>query len=293
MNTPSFMSVRGNMVFNLSVRSAPVCAIVLALAAPSSLYAGLVPASPLANTVFDVDGSAKPCASDVDCRDGETGPIPQTDCRDSNGDGISDQCYVRRQRYLSVIPNPANAGATYAIRVSLETQTAGTLTLGFAQTPENSSTGVNTGPASFDFSLIQSNPVYLDWSANLPSGVLSIGDCEVAPGYDYVIQTIAEGSDIESELNYSTALHLSTCSHWGDVSGGGNPGRPPNGAKPTFGDMLAIVLGFQSNYAEPLDWLDLNGFSAPNGIVNLADVRTCVQAFQGLPYFGKSPTDCD
>ena len=250
-------------------------------------------AAPLANTVFDVNGTVKACTTDADCTTGVPGPNSQTVCRDSTGDGVANACYVNRQRYLSVLPNPANAGSDYAYRVSVDTGVAGSAVLGFVQQSTNMSGGANPGPASFDKATIDAAPFYTDWTT-VTSGVVSIGDCEVSPGNSYLIQTIVDGADTGDEGNYSAPLNLSTCANHGDVTGGGSPGAPPNGPQGNLVDVFAIVLGFQGNGNEPLDWLDIepNNTNAPNLIVNLADAFAGVQAFQQNPYPGPAPQSC-
>ena len=275
------------------VRFIPACAVMSALAAGPTLRAGQVPASPLANEIFDVNGSVKPCTTDADCKAGETGPDPQTVCRDTTGDGVPDACYVKRQRYLSVKPNPNNAGSSYAIRISLDTGEAGGALLGFVQEPTNMSAGPIPGPASFDKALIDGAPFYQDWTT-LPSGVISIGDCEISPSHNYLVQTIADGADTNNENNYSAPLNLPTCANHGDTTGGGNPGSPPNGAPASLTDVYASVLVFQGIGNEPLDWLDIepNNNNAPNLIVRLADAFATVQSFQQNPYPGPDPQEC-
>ncbi|MGB0715315.1 MAG: hypothetical protein ACPGXK_05520 [Phycisphaerae bacterium] len=250
--------------------------------------------TPLANDIFDVTGGTKSCTTDADCKADQTGPDPQTVCRDSTGDGVVDSCYVARQRYLSVKPNPINAGANYALRVSVDTGVAGNHVLGFVQQSINISAGANNGPSSYDKATIDDVPFYFDWTT-VPSGIISIGDCEISPGHTYIVQTIPEGSDTANESSYSEGLSLPTCTFSGDVTGGGSPGEPPNGAQATLVDVFANVLGFQSNGNEPLDWLDTEpatGSAVPNLIVGLADAFSIVQAFQGNPYPGPTPLDC-
>ena len=275
------------------VRFIPACAVMSALAAGPTLRAGQVPASPLANEIFDVNGSVKPCTTDADCKAGETGPDPQTVCRDTTGDGVPDACYVKRQRYLSVKPNPNNAGSSYAIRISLDTGEAGGALLGFVQEPSNLPANANPGPASYDRATIGDTPFYSDWTT-LTSGAISIGDCEISPSHSYLVQAIAEGTDTDNEDNYSDPLNLSTCANHGDVTGGGNPGDPPNGAPCSIADIYGVVLAFQGNGNEPLDWLELepNNNNAPNLLVGLADAFGAVQAFQSNPYPGPEPQDC-
>ncbi|MGB0715316.1 MAG: hypothetical protein ACPGXK_05525 [Phycisphaerae bacterium] len=250
--------------------------------------------APLANPIFDVLGGTKACTTDADCKANETGPDPQTVCRFSPDSVSLNSCYVARQRYLSVKPNPANAGSNYALRVSVDTGVGGAITLGFVQQPENVTGGVSPGPSSYDRARVDADPHYMDWTL-VPSGIISVGDCEISPGHEYLVQAIIDGASITDENAYSDPLSLPTCAHWGDVTGGGSPGDPPNGARATFVDVFAIVLGFQTNGNEPKDWLDtdpMTGSAAPNLIVALDDAFSGVQSFQGGIYQGPDPQDC-
>lgn len=250
-------------------------------------------AAPLANDAFDVNGMVKSCQTDADCKAGETGPDPQTVCRDSTGDGVANACYVARQRYLSIRPNPQTVGMQHAYRVSLMTGTAGTVALGFIGVPTDHP-GLGPGPSLFHVVRIEDTAHYMDWNT-LSTGVISIADCEVSIGHEYLIQSIEFGLDTEDEGNYSAGLLLPTSRHFGDVTGGGNPGGPPNGATGTLVDVFATIRGAQATQNEPRDWLDVDpvsGVAVPNMVVGLADTFAIVIAFQQQPYPGAAPLDC-
>lgn len=235
----------------------------------------------LADDRFNVNSTVKACNTDADCQAGVPGPSSQTVCRDS-------ACYVARSRYLSVRPNPANAGVNRAIRVSLSTGEV----LGWASAATDVAV-TGPGPNLFHVSRVDAAPTYFDWST-LSEGVLTIGDCEIAPGFDYVVQCIEDGLDIADEANYSAPLTLPTSDNHGDITGGGSPGAPPNG-QVSLTDAFAAILGFQNTQNEPKDWLDLEpntGPAVPNLTVNLADVFQAVQGFQNVPYPGPAPTAC-
>ncbi|MGB0716613.1 MAG: lamin tail domain-containing protein [Phycisphaerae bacterium] len=247
---------------------------------------GAITEIPLADDRFDVNGLVKACSTDADCEANETGPDPETVCRDG-------ACYVARQRSLSIRVNPLNAGLTYSYRVSLDTGVAGTAVLGFAGTPSDvNATG--PGPNLYHLTRIEAAPHYQDWST-LAAGIVTLSDCEVSPGNSYLVQTIADGLDVGDEDNYSLPLNLPTPQFNGDVTGGGSPGDPPNGLQGNLIDVFAQVLGFQGVQNEPKDWLDTepNALAAqPNLIINLADAFAGVQAFQQNPYPGPAPVDC-
>ncbi|MGB0716717.1 MAG: hypothetical protein ACPGXK_12615, partial [Phycisphaerae bacterium] len=178
-----------------------------------------VPAAARADDRFDVNGTIKMCESDADCQAGETGPSPQTFCREQ-------RCYVARQRYLSVRPNPVNDGILRAIRISLDTGVGGKVVLGFVQEPLEVF-GPGPGPQQFDLARIDAAPFYANWNAFLTDRV-TIGDCEISPGHQYVVEVIAIGDDVTNDGLYSAPLRLPTAANHGDVTGGGSPGDPPN-----------------------------------------------------------------
>ncbi|MHC5111440.1 MAG: hypothetical protein ACYTHJ_16355 [Planctomycetota bacterium] len=259
--------------------------------APQSIGCN-TPPPPLADNRFDISGTVKPCSTDEDCEAGETGPDPNTVCRDTTGDGAPNACYVMRNRYLSIKPNEGLNDEPYAYRVSLETDGAGSAVLGFVSDPERIETNAS-GLNIFYLSRIFDDPHYANWQdcCRDNGGYVSIGDCEVAPNYKYRIQSIAQGADTTDEGSYSSALMLPTVEHWGDVTGGGNPGDPPNGAAGTLVDVFAQIKGFQNTNNEPRDWLDLDP-EVPDLILSLSDAFIGILAFQGNEYPYSAPLDC-
>ncbi|MHC5111563.1 MAG: hypothetical protein ACYTHJ_16985 [Planctomycetota bacterium] len=237
---------------------------------------------PFADDRFDILGTVKACVDDAECKAGAVGPDPQTVCRDG-------ACYVARQRYLSVRTNPANAGNSYSYRISLDTGVAGSAVLGFTGAPDPTAV-TGPGPSIFNITRIDPTPFYLDWTT-VPTGIVTIGDCEVSLGNNYLVQTVVEGADLGEESNYSTALELPTPQHNGDVTGGGNPGAPPNGDQGTLVDVFSMIKAFQATQNEPKDWLDFEP-EAPNMVHNLADAFQGILAFQQNPYPFSAPLDC-
>jgi hypothetical protein len=241
------------------------------------------PESPLADDRFDINGTVKACSSDADCKAGETPPDPQTVCRDGS-------CYVARQRYLALRGNPNNAGESYAIRVSLFTSVAGVVTLGFFDEPFVVANPAGAGPNEYVVSRVVDTPHYMDWAA--AHAYFSAGDCEVSPDQTYRLQSILDGYDIGIESNYSLPLDLPTVKDWGDVTGGGNPGDPPNGSAATLSDAFAAIKAFLHTHNEPRDWTDVDPYAAPNAISNLADAVLIITGFQLQSYGGDAPLDC-
>ena len=261
--------------------------LVLTLKGAGPCTGKAIPPPPVAYDVFDVTGSMRSCRNDDDCQQGLPGTSPQSVCRPGPaGDG----CYVPRQRYLALhLPDQVEP---MALRVSLVTAMGGTVPLGFA-TPPKLVKSMGPGPNEFLVSRIGRRPYYEMWTDVNPNG-LRIADCAVSPGHAYAIQTIAAGEDPLDEGRYSIPLLLPTVELFGDVTGGGAVGSPPDGSS-NLVDVFAVVLGFQNVQHEPKDWLDLEpntGQAVPNLLVSLADAFSAVQAFQQNPYPGPAPTDC-
>ncbi|MGB0715217.1 MAG: FG-GAP repeat domain-containing protein [Phycisphaerae bacterium] len=182
------------------------------------------------------------------------------------------RCYVPKNRFLSVASNPLNAAAT-ARRVSLDLG-GSTQVLGWMGQPDGDG-----------LSRIEDTPVFLDWSGQ---GVVQLGDCEIVPGTQYLVENIFEGVDVGNEQLYSEPLALPTVAVWGDVKGGS--GSPPNGVA-NFEDIQECVLGFQASSQLPVTWLDLDP-QAPNLTINFADVQMTVLGFQVQGYPFSAPADC-
>ena len=214
---------------------------------------GDVAMPPLAEDSLEQD-----CAIDDDCANAAV-------CR-------NDRCYVPKNRFLSVRGNPANVIMT-ALRVSLD-EGGSTSTMGWIDTPDGDG-----------LSRLVDTPVYMDWAS---AGTLQVGDCEIVPNRNYLVQSIAQGADVGSEGLYSAALGLPSVAVWGDVKG--NAGSPPNGVA-NFEDIQECVLGFQSNSQLPTTWLDLDP-QQPNLTINFADVQMTVLGFQVQGYPFSDPAGC-
>lgn len=236
----------------------------LLLGSTTGSYRNQLATSPAPAPPLPEDGLGIACAADSECTNTAV-------CLDS-------VCYVPKNRYLSALAHPANAGLAIALRVSLVT--GGSAVLGWVGEPNPN--GV---------SRVVPTPFYTDWNA--AAAVIQIADCEVAPDSIYAIQAIAEGQDIGNEAAYSAALTLPTAS-WGDTNGPRVAGlwTPPEGVG-NFDDIFALVFAFQNTpEAPPQSWADIDG-EVPNGVVNNADVLfAIVGGLQGNPYPFAAPQSC-
>jgi hypothetical protein len=208
---------------------------------------------------FAEDSLLESCAIDNDCA--------------NTASCIGGVCYAPKNRYVSIADNPANAGKSTARRVSLD----GTV-LGWV------------GPANGNnVSSVLDTPFYADWSN---FGLVHLGDCHVSPGHTYTIQSVLDGADIGNEANFSPPLDLPTTNLLGDVGGDASQGLlSPSDGTTNFGDILAVILGFQGAAQAPTVWLDLESES-PNYNVGLADAQIAVFGFQNAPYPFADPCSC-
>ncbi len=248
---------------------------------------GLFAETPLPDARFGIDESANDtslsCTTTADCLVG-INANSEVEC-------IAGTCYVRENKYLSVDPNPANAGTNTARRVSLDLGGGATHVLGWMDTPIVRTIAGPEDPSQLQ-SLLSDVPVYLDWST-LDS--VHLGDCEISPGYAYVIESIVDTCDIFDESAYSEPLTLATVERFGDVTGG--VVRQPPDRNRNFKDINAVVRGFQSVQKEPKVWLDLQGSLATPSIPNFSDIsftdiNHAVAGFQGGGYPYEAPCDC-
>ncbi len=221
------------------------------------------------------------------------------DCDPPGAVCVEGICYVLKNRYLSLDPNPANAGLSTARRVSLYDLGGQNVMLGWVGEPtELAIAGPETTPQLL--ARIDDVPHHRDWSVDnggqpWVDSTVHVGDCETSPGRTYLVEAIVQGMDINDDANYSAALMLRTAIDFGDVVGA-TTGTPPDGVR-NFKDISAVVRGFQSIQSEPKVWLDLQGGTATPEIpdfsdVNFADINHAVSGFQGGAYPFAAPCDC-
>ncbi len=247
-----------------------------------------VPARPMPDDAFDIDGTVRTCTTDADCLAG-IGSTSEVYCvgppAASGGDGV---CYVQRNRYIAIKPNVDNAGLSTARRIKLSTGE----TLGWVGPPVSIVVG-GPEPSPQSLARIQSAPHYMDWST---VDTVHVGDCAVVPEFVYEVQAIVAGEDEGDEASYSeplvlsTVLNISGTGGYGDVVGA-SPGLPPDGTR-SFKDISAVVGGFQSLQLSPKAWLDLQGSTSASmcpdfggGGIDFNDINRTIAGFQGGSYF--------
>ncbi len=244
-------------------------------------------ARPMPDAAIHIDGTSVPCTTDAECLE-SLSSASEIYCVEAPADGGgTGMCYVRRNRYVSIDPNPNNAGTLTARRVKLATDAI----LGWVG-PPSPVTVTGAEPSPQWLSRVESVPAYLDWST---VGTVHLGDCEISPNQAYTIQAITSGTDEGNEASYSEPLPLETVVLFGDIVGA-DAASPPD-ADRNFKDISAMVRGFQSVQTEPKVWLDLQGGTATPEIpdfsdINFVDINWAVAGFQGGDYPFPAPCAC-
>ncbi len=155
----------------------------------------------------------------------------------------------------------------------------------------------STGPLGWvdepdvnDVSRVVDDPLYLtDWPT-----LVYVGDCEIVPVATYEIWATADGAAFTNPREIPT-IHKPGTRYYGDVAGTGTGNLPPllgftapNGVV-NVADVQAYILTAQgaSTPSAPVTWFDLHGLgdgSPPNFILNISDLQRIKFGFQGLQY---------
>ncbi len=251
---------------------------------------------PMPGNRFDIQNTVRDCTTDADCT---VGLSPDTETTCINGWGMPDTCYVHKNRYVSIDPNPENGGRLTARRISLDLGGGISQVLGWVGPPvERVVAGPETSPQLL--SRILSTPHYRDWSVNdqgqpWTDATVNVGDCATSPGWTYVIESIDSECNELSPNHYSHPLVLPTVDFFGDVAGAA-VGQPPEQNR-SFKDISALAQGFQGDQKVPAVWLDLVGpLARPEcpdfADLSFVDINVTVSGFQGGSYPYPPPTEC-
>ncbi len=200
---------------------------------------------------------------------------------------------VRKNRYVSFVPN--NGPATVALQVELSAGPGTTGVLGWVGEPEEPSPGEY-------LARVVDTPIYRTWD----EPVIHLGDCEIVPVATYLLRATTDGVLFSDALELGTILKPGTW-YYGDVVGQGTgdlpplPGfTPPNGVV-NVTDMQGYSLTAQGDSSPSVHttWVDLHGLgngSPPNFILNVSDVQRIKFGFQGMAYTDTpeqlNPSDC-
>jgi len=234
------------------------------------------------------------CMADSDCRVPPQHANAQIFCIANDAGGFPGTCYVGKNRYISIAPNPANAGTNTARRVSKDMNgngmydTGTDLVLGWVVAPVTSRNATGE-PApqmqsTIDAVAVPPPSYYVDWtmSGGFATSIVHVGDAEICPGRTYLVQEIALGDLTTVEANYSAAVRLPTVTKWGDALGSSAGLAPQNTTN--FGDALAAIQAFSATQSVSKVWLDMEPASPNFAAVGFPDVLRITQAIASQPY---------
>lgn len=233
------------------------------------------------------DSFATTCSVDGDCPPG--------------GKCVSGVCYLPKNRYISIDPNPENAARQTARRVLMDAGGRVLVVAGWLGAPQEVTVaGPEATPQLLARIVDFDSRHYRDWSVDdlgqpWTDSTVHLGDCEISPGHTYIIHAITEGLDPAFEGNFSEPLELATTAQFGDVVGA-SPGTAPDGTR-NFKDISSVVRGFQGTQSEPKVCLDLQGPASLPEVpdfsdINFKDIDAAVAGFQGAGYPLAQPCDC-
>ncbi|MCH8966438.1 MAG: hypothetical protein IID43_02065 [Planctomycetes bacterium] len=254
------------------------------------------------------------CQSDDDC-------VNESYCVSSATGSFPGVCYVPKNRYVSVDPNPLNIAPT-ARRVSVVTGVGTSVVLGWFGVPDSEGVCRVVSEADRHYTIWKNEffPIECSDDRHCPPGdtcdmgslsclgnttsTVHLGDCHIGPkirdpglgetkeANSYLIEAVLVGTDIADPLSYSPALELRTVVAWGDQMGSTENGSalPPDGT-PGFIDILGQVQVFKDRGTAPTPWFDLEP-EVPDGSVGFLDMATAVLGFKDRPYPWRDPCEC-
>ena len=254
----------------------------------------------------DCNGNAIP--DDCDLAEGSS--------PDVNGNGVPDECdpvvppaleaeHVRKNRYISVVPNVDSP--TLAYRVELTEGPGATGVVGWIGEPFDPSCEDETGSplagnppcAGLDaVARVVDSPVFRLWGEEL----VHVGDCEIVPVATFGIRATVDGVEFSDALEIGTILKPGF-QHHGDVVGEGTgvDFTPPQGVV-NVTDVSAYLFAAQGLPQAPhWVWVDLTGLglgAPPNFIINVSDLQQILKGIDVIPYLDSNmgmnlnPADC-
>ncbi|MBI1826849.1 MAG: hypothetical protein HY287_11385 [Planctomycetes bacterium] len=141
-------------------------------------------------------------------------------------------------------------------------------------------------PATFKCALLQCEPYYTDWYAQVGSEYLYITGSAVIPSSSYDLQGVAVSclGHEDTCTDVSQVQRLDTF-RWGDVAPTfQDPNASPPPTQPNITDVASVVDRFKGLQPGAPVWLaDMNP-QTPDFKVNISDVASTVDAFKGMAY---------
>lgn len=128
-----------------------------------------------------------------------------------------------------------------------------------------------------------------DWSLY---PMIHVGDCGIVPAAVYEISSTPDGIGFDDPIVVGTILEPAP-KKWCDCVGelGGDGWSGPNGVV-NMDDVMASVQKFQKLDSAPhLTWVDVDA-EVPNAVLNMTDIFQIVKGFKGESYPFNDPADC-
>ncbi len=223
---------------------------------------------------------------------------------------------ARKNRFISIDPTP-NGSTKIAVEVRLSSmkRCSGDLsrscrdsldcTGGAAPCVEHPQVGAVLGwlsaPGRNRVVRVVESPVYRFWFEDL----VHVGDCQIVPVASYELRSTPDGVTFSDPLVIGT-IRKPDVRHYGDVAGGVDVGTGEYTRADGFVNIIDIqaYLHTVQNYPNSSPyvhrtWVDLHGLdpgTAPNYIINIADLQRIKFGFQGRTYTQTpeqlDPADC-
>jgi len=196
---------------------------------------------------------------------------------------------VRKNRYVSFIPNNSESSAAFQVEMTSGVGPAGVV--GWVSAPSDPS-----GNGVWVSSVVDA-PVLRTW----PEDVIHVGDCEIVPVSTYLISASVDGVVFSDAVEVGTILKPGALHH-GDIVGvnTGTEYTPPQ-LVANVTDVQALLFCMQeAPNAPPLTWCDLHGNGTgtpPNYLANVSDLQVILKGLEGLTYLAAHldnvvPADC-
>ncbi len=141
-----------------------------------------------------------------------------------------------------------------------------------------------TGTSGMFYAHAVESPVYREWTEQ----VVHIADCEIVPVATYQLRSTTDGTTFSDPVTIST-IAKPTSKHYGDVVGGltSDGWTFPQGVV-NVTDVQAVVLARQGASTKPhTTWVDIFGpveGAAPDGVITCDDIQRTAFGFEGDPY---------
>ncbi|UCE58772.1 MAG: hypothetical protein JSU63_15165 [Phycisphaerales bacterium] len=201
---------------------------------------------------------------------------------DSNDNNVPDECEVRMNRYIPLVPDAAAELVGYQV----------TLTYSLEFPDSQGSNWWVDAPDENGVSRLSRFPVFRDWSSD--PKLIYVGDCAIVPAAVYEIRIAVAGVGWGDSIEVAT-IHAPGIRYYGDVVGVGTGAMPPTvGFTGPDGivnvtDVQAFLMTAEGDAtpSTPTPWVDLHGNGTgvpPNFILNVSDLQRILFGLEGQMY---------